>query len=134
MSLLEDLFLPEAQRLVTFPAAEARFGVLPGATQFDGTGVLDDGNGSVLCLLGAAWVHQDYMRRIGERLAAQREAKESGFPFTFTLVGDKSDNIAGCPGVGSKRNRCTALASTSLASIIANPLPMQTRGPPPNGR
>ena len=31
---------------------------------FDGTGVLDDGHPSVLCLLGAAWVHQDYLHRV----------------------------------------------------------------------
>src|SRR6058998_3356373 len=35
---------------------------------------------------------QDYIRRIGERLAAQKEPRESGFPFTFTLVNDKSVN------------------------------------------
>ena len=64
ISLLRDLFLPEPQRLVTFPAEEARYGMLPGAKPFDGTGVLDDGNPSVLCLLGAAWVHQDYVHRV----------------------------------------------------------------------
>jgi glycosyltransferase involved in cell wall biosynthesis len=64
VSLLRDLFLSEAQRLVTFPAEEARYGVLPGAQPFDGTGVLDDGNPSVLCLLGAAWVQQDYVHRV----------------------------------------------------------------------
>ena len=64
VSLLRDLFLSDGQRLVSFPAEEARYGVLPGATEFDGTGVLDDGNPSVLCLLGAAWVHQDYLHRV----------------------------------------------------------------------
>ena len=64
ISLLRDLFLPDAQRLISFPAEEARYGVLPGAQPFDGTGVLDDGNPSVLCLLGAAWVHQDYVHRV----------------------------------------------------------------------
>jgi glycosyltransferase involved in cell wall biosynthesis len=64
ISLLRDLFLPEQQRLVTFPAEAARYGVLPGARTFDGAGVLDDGNPSVLCLLGAAWVHQDYLHRV----------------------------------------------------------------------
>ena len=63
-SLLRDLFLPEAQRLVAFPAEQARCGLLPGARPFDGAGVLDDGNPSVLCLLGAAWVHQDYTHRV----------------------------------------------------------------------
>ena len=52
LSLLRDLFLPEPQRLISFPAEEARYGMLPGARPFDGTGVLDDGNPSVLCLLG----------------------------------------------------------------------------------
>ena len=64
VSLLQNLFLPEEQRLVSFPAEEARYGVLPGATEFDGAGVLNDGSPSVLCLLGAAWVNQDYIHRI----------------------------------------------------------------------
>ena len=37
-TLLEDLFLPESQRLVTFPAEEARYGLLPGAREFTGVG------------------------------------------------------------------------------------------------
>jgi glycosyltransferase involved in cell wall biosynthesis len=64
ISLLRDLFLPESQRLIFFPAEEARYGVLPGAQPFDGTRFLDDRNRSVLCLLGAAWVHQDYLHRV----------------------------------------------------------------------
>jgi glycosyltransferase involved in cell wall biosynthesis len=64
ISLLRDLFLPDEQRLISFPAEEARYGVLPGAQPFDGVGVLDDGNPSVLCLLGAAWVQQDYVHRV----------------------------------------------------------------------
>src|SRR3954447_13703190 len=35
---------------------------------------------------------QDYVRRIGERLAATPSARESGFQFTYTLVSDKSIN------------------------------------------
>jgi hypothetical protein len=46
-------------------------------------------------------------------------------------LGNRRSSVS---GVGSKRNRCDVLASTSLASIIANRLPMQTRGPPPNGK
>jgi glycosyltransferase involved in cell wall biosynthesis len=61
--LLRDLLLPEAWRVVTFSANEARVGVLPGAIPFDGAGLLD-GNPSVLCLLGAAWVQRDYFHRI----------------------------------------------------------------------
>ncbi len=79
ISLLRDLFLPDAQRLVSFPAEEARYGVLPGAQPFDGTGVLDDGNPSVLCLLGAAWVHQDYVHRV---LACKRRF---GTKFVMTV-------------------------------------------------
>src|SRR5580700_4895225 len=33
---------------------------------------------------------QNYLRRIGERLAAQSEARESGFTFSFTLINDKA--------------------------------------------
>jgi hypothetical protein len=32
------------------------------------------------------------------------------------------------------RNRCAMAANNSVASIIAKPAPMQTRGPPPNGK
>jgi glycosyltransferase involved in cell wall biosynthesis len=64
ISLLRDLLLPVEERLITFPAQEARLGILPGAQPFDGTGLLDDGKPSVLCLLGAAWVHQDYVHRV----------------------------------------------------------------------
>jgi glycosyltransferase involved in cell wall biosynthesis len=64
INLLQDLFLPERQRLVSFPAEEARYGQLPGGREFDGAGVLDDGAPSVLCLLGAAWVQRDYFHRI----------------------------------------------------------------------
>jgi len=79
ISLLEDLFLPEQQRLVAFPAEEARYGLLPGAREFDGVGILDDGNASVLYLLGAAWVHQDYVHRV---LAMKRKF---GTKFVMTV-------------------------------------------------
>ena len=69
-ALLQDLFLPMAQRTVTFPAEDARYGILPGAKEFTGIGVLDSGGPSVLCLLGAAWVHQDYIHRV---LALKRQ-------------------------------------------------------------
>ena len=64
VSLLQDLFLPKQERLVTFSDKAARFGSLPGAIEFDGDGVLDNGNPSVICLLGAAWVQRDYFNRI----------------------------------------------------------------------
>jgi glycosyltransferase involved in cell wall biosynthesis len=79
MMLLEDLFLPESHRVVSFPAEEARFGLLPGAREFNGVGVLDDGVPSVLCLLGAAWVHQDYLHRV---LALKRQF---GTKFVMTV-------------------------------------------------
>jgi glycosyltransferase involved in cell wall biosynthesis len=63
-ALLNDLFLPEGQRSVTFPAKDARYGLLPGARAFDEVGTLATGRPSVLCLLGAAWVHQDYIHRV----------------------------------------------------------------------
>jgi glycosyltransferase involved in cell wall biosynthesis len=69
-ALLQDLFLPMVQRSVTFPAEDARYGILPGAKEFTGVGVLDGGGPSVLCLLGAAWVHQDYIHRV---LALKRQ-------------------------------------------------------------
>jgi predicted Zn-dependent protease len=41
---------------------------------------------------------QDYVRQIGERLAATGPARESGFPFTFTVVEDKQVNAFALPG------------------------------------
>jgi beta-barrel assembly-enhancing protease len=41
---------------------------------------------------------QNYVKRIGERLAAQKEAKASGFPFSFTVVNDPSINAFALPG------------------------------------
>jgi glycosyltransferase involved in cell wall biosynthesis len=78
-TLLEDILLPEDERLVSFPAEEARYGVLPGGREFTGFGVLDDGSASVLCLLGAAWVHQDYLHRV---LALKRQF---GTKFVMTV-------------------------------------------------
>ena len=63
-SLLQDLFLPDRERLVSFSREDARYGRLPGAADFDGIGLLDDGHPSVLCLLGAAWVQRDYFHRV----------------------------------------------------------------------
>jgi hypothetical protein len=41
---------------------------------------------------------QDYIRRVGEKLAAQKPARDSGFQFTYTLVNDKSVNAFALPG------------------------------------
>jgi beta-barrel assembly-enhancing protease len=41
---------------------------------------------------------QNYLRTIGERLAATPEARGSGFPFSFTLVNDRSVNAFALPG------------------------------------
>jgi glycosyltransferase involved in cell wall biosynthesis len=65
-TLLKDLLLPATRRSVGYAAEEARIGLLPGAQPFNGSGALDTGSPSVLCLLGAAWVHQDYMHRVLE--------------------------------------------------------------------
>lgn len=64
LRLLQDLFQPETERSVSFNAMEARIGMLPGAREFAGSGLLDAGTPSVLCLLGAAWVQQDYFNRV----------------------------------------------------------------------
>lgn len=64
VSLLKDLLLPEEERPVSFTTDEVRDGILPGSTELKGAGLLDDGNPSVLCLLGAAWVQRDYFHRI----------------------------------------------------------------------
>ncbi|HWB96089.1 MAG TPA: M48 family metalloprotease, partial [Bryobacteraceae bacterium] len=41
---------------------------------------------------------QNYLKRVGERLANTKEAKESGFPFNFTLVNEGSINAFALPG------------------------------------
>jgi beta-barrel assembly-enhancing protease len=41
---------------------------------------------------------QDYLKRIGARLAATREARQSGFEFTFTLLNDPAVNAFALPG------------------------------------
>lgn len=41
---------------------------------------------------------QDYIRRVGGRLAAQKEARDSGFTFTFTLLNNQAINAFALPG------------------------------------
>jgi len=41
---------------------------------------------------------QNYVKQIGERLAAAPEARESGFPFTFTVVVSPKVNAFALPG------------------------------------
>jgi predicted Zn-dependent protease len=41
---------------------------------------------------------KDYVRRIGERLASTPAARESGFPFSFAVLEDKSVNAFALPG------------------------------------
>ncbi|HWB84714.1 MAG TPA: M48 family metalloprotease [Bryobacteraceae bacterium] len=41
---------------------------------------------------------QDYIKRVGDRLAATPEAKRSGFTFTFTMLNDPAVNAFALPG------------------------------------
>src|SRR6266699_448970 len=41
---------------------------------------------------------QDYLKRMGQRLAGTPEASGSGFPFTFSLLNEKSVNAFALPG------------------------------------
>src|SRR6202521_1294208 len=43
-------------------------------------------------------VLQDYLKRMGQLLAATPEASGSGFPFSFTLLNEKSVNAFALPG------------------------------------
>ena len=43
-------------------------------------------------------VLQDYVRTLGQRLASTPQARESGFPFNFTVLEDKSVNAFALPG------------------------------------
>src|ERR1700751_1029950 len=40
----------------------------------------------------------EYVNRVGQRLASSREARASGFPFTFEVVADPSINAFALPG------------------------------------
>jgi predicted Zn-dependent protease len=60
---------------------------------------------------------QEYIRRIGERLAATQEARSSGFPFTFTLVNDKSINAFALPGGPTFVHTGLILAADNEAQI-----------------
>jgi predicted Zn-dependent protease len=41
---------------------------------------------------------QNYVKRVGDRLADTSEARQSGFPFTFTLLNDPQVNAFALPG------------------------------------
>src|SRR5947207_15082795 len=41
---------------------------------------------------------QDYVQRLGQKLAAQREAKQSGFDFSFTVLNVDEINAFALPG------------------------------------
>jgi predicted Zn-dependent protease len=41
---------------------------------------------------------QDYLKRVGDRLANTKEAKDSGFAFSFTLLNEPSVNAFALPG------------------------------------
>ena len=66
---------------------------------------------------------QDYIRRVGERIASQREARESGFQFTFTLVSDQSVNAFALPGGPAFVHTGLILAADNeaqLAGVLAH--------------
>lgn len=66
---------------------------------------------------------QDYTMRIGARLAAQKEPKESGFPFAYTLVNDKSVNAFALPGGPTFVHTGLILAAADegqLAGVLAH--------------
>src|SRR6266567_7269801 len=66
---------------------------------------------------------QDYIRRVGERLAAQKEPRESGFRFTYTLVNDKSVNAFALPGGPTFVHAGLILAADNeaqLAGVLAH--------------
>jgi len=60
---------------------------------------------------------QDYIRRIGERLAATSDVRDSGFQFTFTLVNDKSINAFALPGGPTFVHTGLILAADNEAQI-----------------
>ncbi|HTM48119.1 MAG TPA: M48 family metallopeptidase [Bryobacteraceae bacterium] len=66
---------------------------------------------------------QNYIRRVGERLAAQKEPRESGFQFTYTLVSDKSINAFALPGGPTFVHTGLILAADNeaqLAGVLAH--------------
>ncbi len=75
VQLLEDLFLPQTKRTVYFDRIDARLGVLPNSSSMTADGTKQN----VVCLLGAAWVNQDYFARILEL------KRVHGFRFVMTV-------------------------------------------------
>jgi hypothetical protein len=66
---------------------------------------------------------QNYIRRVGERLAAQKSPRESGFQFTYTLVNDKSVNAFALPGGPTFVHTGLMLAAENeaqLAGVLAH--------------
>ena len=66
---------------------------------------------------------QDYIRRVGGRIASQREAQSSGFQFTFTLVNDPSVNAFALPGGPAFVHTGLILAADNeaqLAGVLAH--------------
>ncbi|HWQ52445.1 MAG TPA: M48 family metallopeptidase [Bryobacteraceae bacterium] len=66
---------------------------------------------------------QNYLARVGNRLASTPRAKESGFPFSFTLINDPSVNAFALPGgpmfVNSGLLRAAA-NEAQLAGVMAH--------------
>lgn len=75
VQLLEDLFLPQDQRTVYFDRIDARLGVLPNSSGMAANATKQN----VVCLLGAAWVNQDYFARILDL------KRTHGFRFVMTV-------------------------------------------------
>src|SRR5438046_6501927 len=68
---------------------------------------------------------QDYIRRIGEQLAATPDVRDSGFQFTFTLVNDKSINAFALPGGPTFIHTGLILAADNeaqIAGVLGNEL------------
>jgi hypothetical protein len=63
----------------------------------------------------------------------QRAEIMSGMPPSGRSV-TRATGLGLWPASGAKRKHRTKVARTTAASMVANPAPMQMRGPPPNGR
>ena len=75
-------------------------------------------------------------------LCKAQERPDGGAQSTHTLSGipplgwsvTRAIGVGSWPATGSKLADCSRVASMAVASIIANAMPMQMRGPAPNGR
>ena len=86
---------------------------------------------NVVCSPAAGLCRWFPMLRRNAAFQAHRSRISIGWPGRSVMTGS---SLTGASVSNSRSNRWAIWARTSVASSMANVLPMQTRGPPPNGK